>query len=167
MAKRQEVERQTETERRQSLAARTRAEEAGGERVSCLRARGDDDGRREAGLLRALRAEVVRLSAARARRAGTYFFTIARSAARRRRRPAERSVESPEPRAYFSDRNHRIIRSDENPSAGIAGEASCRAFRRLRASTRGGELRSPRPARSSGRLHSRDKSCRRLPQAMR
>ena len=44
MAKRQEVERQTETERRRSLRARTRVEEAGGERLSCLRARGDDDG---------------------------------------------------------------------------------------------------------------------------
>ena len=60
MAKRQEVERQTETERRQSLAARSRAEEAGDERVSRLRARGDDHWRREARLLRALRVEAVR-----------------------------------------------------------------------------------------------------------
>ena len=38
------VERQTETERRQSLATRSRAEEAGGQCLPCVRARVDDDG---------------------------------------------------------------------------------------------------------------------------
>ena len=147
MAKRQEVERQTETERRQSLAARSRAEEAGGERVSRLRARADDDRRREARLLRALRVEAVRFVPARARRAGTCSSTIARSAARRRvavacRRPVCRaSTETTDddcptadyfPIAITASSVRMKIRPPE-----IAGEASWRAFRRLRASTRG------------------------------
>ena len=60
MAKRQEVERQTETGTTPIAAAGTRPEEADRECVSRLRARAHDDGRREARFLRPLRLEAVR-----------------------------------------------------------------------------------------------------------
>ena len=60
MAKRQRG-RAADRERAAAVApARSRAEETGRQRLPRLRARADDDGRREAGLLRALRAEAVR-----------------------------------------------------------------------------------------------------------